>query len=150
MYTDNPHLSPHKQCDVLVYNPCAWQPYYQIDEFVVASPDSSTLIVEVKSTIGDQELSDILGMQQYALGVNKPLLAFIYEGWTFNTFCSKLQAYQRNIDLFPICMVVHERNYLAVRATQYATPKYLLIDFSSANPPCPGMATSPLKYSARA
>src|SRR4051794_12128481 len=48
VYTDNHKIAPHKQCDVLVYDPRVWQPYYQIDEFVVASPDSSVLITEVK------------------------------------------------------------------------------------------------------
>jgi hypothetical protein len=142
VYTDNHRVAPHKQCDVLVYDPRVWQPYYQIEEFVVASPDSSVLITEVKSTIGDEEFSDIRNMQQYAQGVNKPLLGFVYEGWTFDTFCEKIIPFAQSMNDLPICIVVHERNYLAVRPTRANEPIYVLIDFSRSNPASPGLATA--------
>jgi hypothetical protein len=142
VYTDDQTLNPHKQCDVLVYNPRVWQPYYQIDEFVVASPDSSVLIVEVKSTIGDDEFTDIRNMQAYAQGVHKPLLGFVYGGWTFSTFCEKVRPFASNLSSLPICIVVHERNYLAVRPTLTEHPICLLIDFSQSNPSSPGIATA--------
>ncbi len=91
VHTDDHRLNPHKQCDVLVYDPRIWPPYYQIDEFVVASPNSTVLLAEVKSTIGDSELDDLLGMQAYARGLAKPMLGYVYGGWTFDTFCEKLR-----------------------------------------------------------
>src|SRR5262249_35882900 len=42
----------------------------------------------------------------------------------------------------PKCLVVHQRNYLAIRIKRNRNPIYLLIDFSRANPPSPGMGTA--------
>ena len=111
-------------------------------DFVVASPDSSVLITEVKSTIGDDELKDIRNMQQYALGVNKPLLGFVYDGWTFDTFCQKVLPFASNLDALPICIVVHDRNYLAVRPTTANEPVFVLINFSQSEPASPGLAAA--------
>src|SRR5262249_19276470 len=109
VHTDDPVLAPHKQCDVLVYDPSVWQPYYQIDEFIVASPDSTKLIAEVKSNLSDGEFADIRNMHAYARGVGKPLLGFVYEGWQFDTFCEKMRAFAADMDSLPFCLVVHAR-----------------------------------------
>jgi hypothetical protein len=142
VYTHDHRVAPSKQCDVLVYNPQIYQPYYQIDEFVVVPQNAATVLVEVKSEIGDRELADLCNMTAYAASVTKPLLGFVYEGWLFDTFCEKITPFANDMSSLPIAIAVHERNYLAIRPTQCASPVYFAIDFSRSNPASPGMATA--------
>src|SRR4051812_34714922 len=48
-----------RQCDVLVYDPRVAQPYYAIDSFVVVSQPASRLVVEVKSNLGQDDLTEM-------------------------------------------------------------------------------------------
>jgi hypothetical protein len=138
VYTDDPKVSPAKQCDVLVYNPSKYRPYYQIDEFVVVHPNAINGMVEVKSDINDREFEKIRAMTKYAYQVRKPLFAFVYGGWTIDTFAEKILPFAKEVYALPFCLVVHDRNYLATFALRGKEEVYLLIDFEGSA----GMATA--------
>ena len=144
VYTDDHRVAPSKQCDVPVYDPRIHQPYYQLDEFVVVAKNTAKVLIEVKSEINEKEFAIVRGMTDYAKSVEKPMLVFAYEGWTFDTFCEKVRPFASDMTAFPICLVVsvQERNYLAIRPTRCGAPVYFLIDFSQAKPVSPGMATA--------
>jgi hypothetical protein len=138
VYTDDHRVAPSKQCDVLVYDPQKYRPYYQIDEFVVVHPDAIRGIVEVKSEINDREFSSIRLMTKYAYDVRKPLFAFVYDGWSVKTFSEKVLQFSAQLHELPNCLVVHEKNYLATFALRNREEVYLVIDFSDSA----GMATA--------
>ena len=131
VYSDKSKAEPDKQCDVLVYDPRVHQPYYQIDEFVVVPSESTRVLMEVKSEIGDKEFAQIINMSLYAQGFKLPHFGFAYGGWTFDTFCNKAMALDEGIKNLPVCLVVHHRNYLAIRTFREREPMRLLIDFTT-------------------
>jgi hypothetical protein len=139
IYNPDPFADPGKQCDILVYDPSKDQPYYNLDEFVVAPPHIVSAVVEVKSDLA-AGYSAMLGISRYMKQLTKPMFAFAYTGWTFDYFCKKLAESSRDIEELPECIAVHEDNYIGMRASQSAQLQYFAIDFSKAAKP--GVATA--------
>lgn len=139
VHTDDPKNAPHKQCDLLVYNPSIHQPYYQVDELVVVPKEATKAIVEVKSDLDAEQFQLVRTMNAYAQEVEQPLLSFNYSGWLLSNFMDAVLPYAGDIISLPVGLVVHDRNYLAIRPQVCAAPIYFIVDFSRA-PPDQGLA----------
>lgn len=117
IYSPNAHAAPPKQCDVLVHDLTGYQPYFQIDEFIVATQQSTKVIAEVKTTIGNNELDDVVNMQCYSLQYGVHTLGFGFSGLTFVNFSQGILRLLQthSIHDLPPCIAVHEQNYIGIR-----------------------------------
>jgi hypothetical protein len=139
VHTDDPRNAPHKQCDLLVYDPSIHQPYYQIEELVVAPKEAAKAIVEVKSDLDAEQFQLVRNMNAYARSVEQPLLSFNYSGWLLSNFMDAVLPLAEDIVSLPVGLVVHDQNYLAIRPQDWKEPIYFIVDFSRA-PPDQGLA----------
>lgn len=152
VHDKSPYALEPKQCDVLVYDPREGQPYFRLQEFVVAPPNATRLAVEVKSDLDKAQFDKLVTARSTFC---KPMLGFAFDGVTFDTFCTYLAAEvpkrgrdesTRGLAVMPECIAVHRKNYLGIRATSWSPSTnnqcYLAIDFTKVQNPCPGSATA--------
>ena len=125
VYEPNQDAEIPAQCDVLVYDPRISQPYYRLDEFVVVSPRSARVIVEVKSRLQEAEFDKTVAIRRKA---PCPVLGFAFEGWAFETFCQSIAQRIAELTELPECLVVHRQNYMGIRASDWRRrPRMMLI-----------------------
>jgi len=107
-----------KQCDVLVYDPTASQPYYSIGGLSVVPRRACKLIIEVKTRLKQETFKQILGVWGSTFWLNVPTLGFAFEGETFKSFLEYVVEAIKSEDRgVPECLAVHRDNYLMARSS---------------------------------
>jgi hypothetical protein len=150
VFPPDPDISS-AQCDILVYDPRRSQPLYRIDEFVVVSPDTARLAIEVRSELGvsdDSGLDQVFHVQRSmrpAFGTQ--VFGFGFDGPLFGTFLGVAAKMNGDIQNIPECIVVSRRNYACIRVENFrAEPaeRYFCLgmDFAEAGDKAIGFATA--------
>lgn len=158
VFPPDPQISS-AQCDVLVYDPRKGQPLYRLDEFVVVSPDTSRLAIEVRSSMSLSKktssgskpsgLDQVFNVHQSMKSFATSVFGFGFKGPTFDTFLQGIVSKMNgDIETIPECIVVHRRNYILIRADDPRAsfgpekPLFFGIDFGPLGVKAQGYATA--------
>jgi hypothetical protein len=135
-----------RQCDLLIYNPDENTPHYAMEEFVVVPADCARIVVEVKSTLNKMHFKKAIEVWKSTRSLSIPTLSFAYQGMAFKGFVTYMSQIIKADALDSIqCVAVHAKNYLAIRATQWAGKMphpYLVLNFRKLGAKGFGMATA--------
>jgi hypothetical protein len=135
-----------RQCDLLIYNPDENTPHYAMEEFVVVPADCAKIVVEVKSTLNKKHFKRAIDVWKSTRPLSIPTLSFAYQGMAFKGFLAYMSQIIKADALDSIqCVAVHSKNYLAIRATQWAGKMphpYLVLNFRKFGAKGFGMATA--------
>ena len=141
-----------RRCDLLIFDPSVSRPIYSIEAFSVVPSHACKFVIEVKSSLTQEDFKKLLDVWSSVAGFGVPTFGFAYDSkLTFKRLLEHLKkaakdSRNRNeysLRRLPECICIHAKNIIAFRRHMPDTPKhFMVVNFSAADKETTGAATA--------